>query len=234
MDPDTVSGLVMALVSAYNAGLEYYTKWQRRQWFENHYATHDKGNLSGGGCCALSTSFGYSGPKIREAFEGRLQMLGKEYDLGDERCLDTLRTNLEQLQSQVNVLEQHATAATSRPMALFAMIKTSEGVRVSTLLALKSLATRIIAGDYPLPRELDGEQDQQVTKRYSDASVPDDEQPRADEAAQPHIVGSQFPSEPPSPPMTPPKKILDEEDDDPSELNICNGSGKPIPNDQKD
>jgi hypothetical protein len=83
MDLDTVSGLVTAIVSTYNAALEYYTRWQRRKWQENTYATHAKGRLSGGGCCGLSTSLRYSAPMIREAYDSGVDLLGNCFSTGD-------------------------------------------------------------------------------------------------------------------------------------------------------
>lgn len=83
MDSETVSGLVTAIVSTYNAALEYYTRWQRKRWQENSYVTREKGRLSSGGCCGLSTSLGYSAPRIREAYNAGADLLGDCFSTGD-------------------------------------------------------------------------------------------------------------------------------------------------------
>lgn len=83
MDLSTVAGVVEALVATYAAGLEYYTKWQRRQWEKNNYQTSSKGNPAGGNACALSTSLGFSGRKIRETFDSGVDILGIGFETGD-------------------------------------------------------------------------------------------------------------------------------------------------------
>lgn len=87
MDLDTTGGLVTALVSAYDSGLEYYTKWQRNQWLNNHYQNHEKGKSSGSGGCALSTSLSISARLIREKFDVGGEILGNGYSVGDGKNL---------------------------------------------------------------------------------------------------------------------------------------------------
>lgn len=83
MDLNTVGGLVNELLSAYDAALEYYTKWQRRKWQENRYRTHDKGKLWGSGSCGLSTSLSISGSIIRKAYTEASEALGESFSIGD-------------------------------------------------------------------------------------------------------------------------------------------------------
>ena len=83
MNPDTVGSLVNELLSSYGVALEYYTKWQRRKWQENHYRTHYKGRLSVSGSCGLNTSLSTSGPRIRKAYTEAASSLGESFSIGD-------------------------------------------------------------------------------------------------------------------------------------------------------
>ena len=83
MDLSTVSGVVEALVATYIAGLEYYTKWQRRRWQDNRYNAETKANPCGGNACAFSTSLSFSARKVREAFDGGVDILGDSFATGD-------------------------------------------------------------------------------------------------------------------------------------------------------
>lgn len=84
---DTVSGAVTALVSTFDSGLEYYTKWQRRKWQQNHYETHDKGTLSTSGTCGLSTSLRVASSMLREAYEEGVDEVGDNFVEGDGKPL---------------------------------------------------------------------------------------------------------------------------------------------------
>lgn len=86
MDLDTVSGLVTALVCAYDEGWEYYTKWQRRKWQQNNYENHARG-MSGSASCGLSTSLSYAGPKIRDLYNSGAEALGDAFSVGDGKRL---------------------------------------------------------------------------------------------------------------------------------------------------
>ncbi|KAM0811058.1 hypothetical protein AB5N19_11411 [Seiridium cardinale] len=168
MDLNTVDGLVTALVSAYNDGLDFYTKWQRRKWQENNYARHRKARQTSSGCCGLSTSLSFSAPRIRETFETGADLLGDGFSVGDETCRAALASNLRQLRMRVHVLWD-AMEGGSAPLALFTIIRTSEDVRVSTLRALGEQYQRVAIGR-PVPKELP------MPSRRSRASIllPDD------------------------------------------------------------
>ncbi|XDG08632.1 hypothetical protein ABKA04_008247 [Annulohypoxylon sp. FPYF3050] len=96
MDLSTVSGVVEALVATYIAGLEYYTKWQQHKWQNNQYNAHTKANLCGGNACAFSTSLGFSARKIREAFDGGVDILGDGFATGDGRLVPSALPGFQQ------------------------------------------------------------------------------------------------------------------------------------------
>ncbi|KAI0121169.1 hypothetical protein BJ170DRAFT_688259 [Xylariales sp. AK1849] len=205
MDLGTVSGLVTALVSTYNGGLEYYTKWQRRKWQENNYAAHVKAKLSHGGCCGLSTSLSFSAFQIRSAFDSGADLLGDGFSVGDEQCRRALHANLELLHARVDVL-QGAMKSGSGPLELFEMIRTSEAVRISTLRALDEHYHRTSVGSPP-PRE------RASAPNISEAITPvaglaEDELQSTYRTASP--AKSVFRSEPLSPPPTPTGTIPDD------------------------
>lgn len=90
MHLDTVSGVVEALLATYTAGLEYYTKWQQRNWRDNHYETSNKGKTYVGSADALSTSLRFSSRKIKETFDSGADILGDGFIIGDGECSWTL------------------------------------------------------------------------------------------------------------------------------------------------
>jgi hypothetical protein len=84
MDLDTVNALVTALVSNYQDGVEFYAKWQRINWQENHYGDRAKGKAaSNGGCCGMVASLSFSAHRIREAFDKGVRVLGQDFSVGD-------------------------------------------------------------------------------------------------------------------------------------------------------
>ncbi|ETS73223.1 hypothetical protein PFICI_15168 [Pestalotiopsis fici W106-1] len=86
MDLDSVNALVAALVSNYQDGVEFYAKWQRRNWQENHYGDRAKGKQASsgsGGCCGMSASLNFSAHRIREAFDKGTRILGQDFSVGD-------------------------------------------------------------------------------------------------------------------------------------------------------
>ncbi|KAF3017836.1 hypothetical protein E8E14_011242 [Neopestalotiopsis sp. 37M] len=153
MDLDTVNALVTALVSNYQDGVEFYAKWQRINWQENHYGDRAKGKAaSNGGCCGMVASLSFSAHRIREAFDKGVRVLGQDFSVGDETCRASLVTNLRQLQARINVLRNAAQGA-NPPLGLFAVIKASEAVRASTIRALNEQYRRQASGR-PTPSEL--------------------------------------------------------------------------------
>ncbi|KAI2463127.1 hypothetical protein F4781DRAFT_426605 [Annulohypoxylon bovei var. microspora] len=221
MDLSTVSGVVEALVATYTAGLEYYTKWQQRKWQGNQYKAHAKANPCGGNACALSTSLSFSSRKVREAFDGGVDILGDGFATGDEICRNTLQCDLERLQERIYTLYQEIRAKNS-PLDLFEAVRTSESVRTSTLAALAGQYKRVAVGRL-VPLVLPGSQQQSrlsVTIEDEEETVkPGDDDDRvyddADGCAQVTYgtaSSSRSPylqSEPPSPPPTP-KQIPDD------------------------
>ena len=85
MELGTVGGLVTALVSAYDDGLECYTRWQRNKWKANHYQGHTRGRLSGNSSssCGLNTSLIISGSRLRQVYDGGVDVLGDAFSTGD-------------------------------------------------------------------------------------------------------------------------------------------------------
>ncbi|KAK7753048.1 hypothetical protein SLS62_004998 [Diatrype stigma] len=144
MDLNTVGGLVNELLSAYDAALEYYTKWQRRKWQENRYRTHDKGKLWGSGSCGLSTSLSISGPIIRKAYTEAAETLGESFSAGDKSSCEALHENLGRLEQHIGTLYQ-AMTGDNGPLPLAEILRASEAVRVSTIATLADLGKRVRA-----------------------------------------------------------------------------------------
>ncbi|KAK7994608.1 hypothetical protein PG991_016196 [Apiospora marii] len=146
MELDTVGGLVTALVSTYDDGLECYTKWQRRKWQANHYQGRSRGQVSdNGGSCGLSTSLSVSGSRLRQVYDGGADVLGDAFSTGDKQCRGALQANLRLLQTQVDALHR-AARRDNGPLGLFEMIRASEAVRISSLRALAEQYQRVAVG----------------------------------------------------------------------------------------
>ncbi|KAI0882370.1 uncharacterized protein GGS22DRAFT_170778 [Annulohypoxylon maeteangense] len=145
MDLSTVTGVVEALVATYTAGLEYYTKWQKRKWQGNQYKAHTEAGLCGGNPCALSTSLNFSARKVREAFDEGVDILGDGFATGDDICRRALQGNLELLQERIYALYQEIRAEDS-PLDLFEAVRVSERVRVSAIVALTGQYKRVAVG----------------------------------------------------------------------------------------
>ncbi|KAL7620566.1 hypothetical protein AAE478_009561 [Parahypoxylon ruwenzoriense] len=213
MDPGTVGGAVEALVSTYAVGLECYTKWQRQKSQENHYHMPSKDNTYSGNSSALSTSLSFSGRKIREAFDGGVDILGDRFAIGDETCRKILQANLEYLQERIYALRK-ATRADNGPFEAFEAMRVSESVRVSCLAALANQYKRVAVG-LLVPRVLPGSQRQprlSATILEEDPVKPtddngDDVGAEDKQQMNDHTPNSSKPphmqSEPPSPPPTP-------------------------------
>ncbi|KAI0150112.1 hypothetical protein F4776DRAFT_192651 [Hypoxylon sp. NC0597] len=221
MDLSSVGGVVEALVATYTAGLEYYTKWQRRKWQENHYQTPAKDSLCGGNACALSASLGFSSGKIKEAFDDGVDILGDGFANGDEICRESLQGNLELLQEKIYDLHK-AMRAENGPLDLCQAVRVSESVRISSLAALAGLYKRVAVGRL-VPQVLPTAHQQRprlsVAIPEEDMVKPPDDSVGVDGDSTEHIqivyhaISSIKPhylqSEPPSPPPTP-KQIPDD------------------------
>ncbi|KAI1452011.1 hypothetical protein F4805DRAFT_56395 [Annulohypoxylon moriforme] len=213
MDLSTVGGVVEALVATYLAGLEYYTKWQERKWQENQYKVHSKANPCGGNACALSTSLSFSARKVKEAFDGGMDILGDAFATGDEICRSALQSELEYLQERIYVLYQEIRAE-NRPLDLFEAVRASECVRVSVLAALTGQYKRVAVGRL-VPLVLPGSQQRSrlsATIEEETVKPGDDGGGAYDDLIEcAHVsygIGSTstspyMQSEPPSPPPTP-------------------------------
>ncbi|KAI1209326.1 uncharacterized protein F4807DRAFT_103501 [Annulohypoxylon truncatum] len=225
MDLSTVSGVVEALVATYLAGLEYYTKWQQRTWQKHRYEAHTKANPCGGNACALSISLGFSARKIRDAFDGGVDILGDGFATGDEICRSALQNNLELLQERIYALYQEIRAKNS-PLDLLEAVRVSERVRISVLAALAGQYKRVAVGRL-VPSVLPGsEQRSRLSATIEEETVkPDDDDDdddndnvanddavecaQADYGARSTCISPYMQSEPPSPPPTP-KQSLDD------------------------
>ncbi|KAI2605582.1 hypothetical protein GGR54DRAFT_633525 [Hypoxylon sp. NC1633] len=214
MDLSTVGGVVEALVATYAAGLEHHIRWQRRKWQENHYQTRSEGNPGGGNICALSTSMSFSGRKIKEAFDGGVDILGDGFATGDDPCRESMQNDLERLQERVYALRR-AARAEDRPLQLFEAVCVSESVRLSCLAALANQYKRVAVGRL-VPRILPGSYQRSrlsaTVPEESAAKPVDDEDAAKGDAAQgtqlssrtaTSIVSPYLQPDPPSPPPTP-------------------------------
>ncbi|KAI1342739.1 hypothetical protein F5Y15DRAFT_266672 [Xylariaceae sp. FL0016] len=151
-DLDTVGDAVTALVCTYAAALEYYTGWKQRRWRGNGYRTRSSAGAVSNGFCAASISLGASAAKIREAFDSAAEMLGEEFNIGDETGREALHANLERLQGPMGQL-QAAIIADNVPLELAEVIRVSEAVRVSSLAALAKQYQRVAVRRL-VPRDL--------------------------------------------------------------------------------
>lgn len=207
MDHNTVAGLVTALVSTYDAGLKYYTKWQWRKWYENHYRTQARGKHSGSGSCALSTSMAISGPRIRQSFDSGADILGPGFSVGDEQCREVLRLKLHQMHTRVSILRD-AMKSGQGPLDLLDMIWTSEAVRISSVGALSEQYQRVAVSRL-VPRQLLSTRSQPEGGRFAPTpEVQEDDVPTVYHTAC-STKSQAFQSEPQSPPPTP-KIIADD------------------------
>ncbi|KAK6829860.1 platelet-activating factor acetylhydrolase [Apiospora arundinis] len=145
MEHDTVSGLVTALISTYDDGLECYTRWQRKKWQTNHYQGHSRGRESSSGSCGLSTSLMMSGSRLRQVYDGGVDVLGDAFSAGDKQCRKALQSSLKLLEAHVEVLRS-AISRNNGPLELIELIRASESVRISSLRALAEQYQRVAVG----------------------------------------------------------------------------------------
>ncbi|KAK7986920.1 hypothetical protein PG996_006470 [Apiospora saccharicola] len=188
MELDTVGGLITALMSTYDDGLECYTRWQHKEWQTNHYQGRSRGRLSGSssGGCGLSTSLTVSGSRLRQIYDGGVDVLGDAFSTGDKQCRGTLQVNLELLQAQVEALYDAARHDHGPLLGLFEMLRASEAVRTLSLRALAEQYQRIAVGRL-VPRELPMRQ-QPPARRTS--ALPPSAEAAADEGSlNPEISG---------------------------------------------
>ncbi|CAJ2499728.1 Uu.00g025810.m01.CDS01 [Anthostomella pinea] len=225
MDIKTVGDVVTALVGAYATALEYYTGWRQRKWQENRYTRATRGNVTNSGFCAASISLRVAAAKIREAFDGGVDILGNDFAIGDRACRETLQANFERLQERIDVL-QSAVNADDAPLELAELIRVSEAVRIECLAALSKQYQRVAVGRL-VPRELPGSRqrswldvsgiaetpattpEEEETEKEDDDDD-DDEDGNSDDDDDAQTVHrrassskSPYQSEPPSPPPTP-------------------------------
>ncbi|KAI0829550.1 hypothetical protein F5Y06DRAFT_211433 [Hypoxylon sp. FL0890] len=220
MDLSSVGGVVGVLVATYTTGLEYYTIWQRRKWQENHYQTPPRDGLCSGNVCALSASLGFSGGRIQEAFDDGVDILGDGFATGDETCRESLQGNLELLQERIYHLYK-AMRVNNSPLELGEVVRVSETVRVSSLVALAGLYKRVAVGRL-VPQVLPTTEqrhrlslaipEEDAVKPFNDSVGVDGDATEHIQMAH-HTASSIKPpclqSEPPSPPPTP-KQIPDD------------------------
>ncbi|KAI1492757.1 hypothetical protein F5X96DRAFT_667405 [Biscogniauxia mediterranea] len=146
----TVGAAVNALVHTYSAALESYIAWQRRRWQANHYRTRRNSDVCSGGFgfCAVSASLSTSGPRIKEVFEGGVDVFGDDFAMGDDTCLRTLQEQLERLQRCADLLHNAAAEnpSSTAPLALPDLIRVSESARAACLAALAKQYQRVAVG----------------------------------------------------------------------------------------
>ncbi|KAI1135931.1 hypothetical protein F5Y05DRAFT_415526 [Hypoxylon sp. FL0543] len=214
MDLSSVHDVVAALVATYNAGLEYYTKWQRRKLQENHYQAPTRNSPCGNKACALSASLAFSSSRIKEVFDDGVDILGDGFATGDEVCRETLLGNLELLQERIYHL-QKAMRTDNGPLELGDAVRVSESIRISSLASLAGLYRRVAVGRL-VPQVLPASQQRHrlsVAIPEEDTGKPPKDSVGVDDDVTEHIqtayhgASSTKPpylrSEPPSPPLTP-------------------------------
>ncbi|KAK6860796.1 hypothetical protein PG995_004432 [Apiospora arundinis] len=209
MEHDTVSGLVTALISTYDDGLECYTRWQRKKWQTNHYQGHSRGRESSSGSCGLSTSLMMSGSRLRQVYDDGVDVLGDAFSAGDKQCRKALQSSLKLLEAHVEVLRS-AISRDNGPLELIELIRASESVRISSLRALAEQYQRVAVGRL-VPRVLPTRQSPSRQPRAicssveADASMDDGSHSNEDEQKGEDAKSRKSPCEPgpPSPPPTP-------------------------------
>jgi hypothetical protein len=83
MDGSRVASLVDGLASAYEAGLDFYTKWKQKQERENHYHRPARKSSAALSKCALSTSLDISSHRIKATYQVGFALIGPEFAVGD-------------------------------------------------------------------------------------------------------------------------------------------------------
>ncbi|KAI5918679.1 hypothetical protein F4810DRAFT_691161 [Camillea tinctor] len=201
-NPGTVGDAVNALVHTYSIALESYSKWRRSWWQENHYRTRGSSDRCSDdfGFCAVRSSLSTSGPRIKEAFEGGVDVFGDDFAVGDDICLQTLQAQLLRLQQSAGLLHNAVakdapSTPHSSPLALSSLISVSECARAACLAALAKQYQRVAVGRLK-PRP------QQQQRRTHGSSWLDD----VPEQRWRHSFVSASTFSPPSPPLTPKPK----------------------------
>lgn len=83
MDASRVDRLVDGLVSAFEAGLDFYTKWKQKQERVNHYQKHERTSSATLRKCAVSTSLDISSHRIKATYQVGFALVGPEFSYGD-------------------------------------------------------------------------------------------------------------------------------------------------------
>ncbi len=83
MELARVDALVNGLASAFESGLDFYTKWKRKLERQNHYRRHDKSSSATANKCAVSTSLDVSSHRIKATYQVGFALIGSDFAAGD-------------------------------------------------------------------------------------------------------------------------------------------------------
>ncbi|KAK0625523.1 hypothetical protein B0T17DRAFT_508502 [Bombardia bombarda] len=157
MDLPSVDKLVDDLTSAFEASLDFYTKWKKKQESQNHYHRRENASSTVFTKCALSTSLDTSGHRIRATYQVGFAIIGPEFAAGQDRCRQSLVNSLAQLEKRVDSLRRVVQAKHSRPINLNEVFLVSEAVRTKSISALAEqyrhfAVGRAVPQEIPIPK----------------------------------------------------------------------------------
>ncbi|KAK5657452.1 hypothetical protein OQA88_3024 [Cercophora sp. LCS_1] len=207
-----VDVLVNDLASAFESGLEFYTRWKQKLEAQNHYRRHRDTSSPSAAKDAVSTSLDLSSHRIRATYQVGFALIGPQFSTGDDECRQTLTTNLAQLQQRVDGLRQAFKSKQRHFINLNETFLASEAVRIKCVSALAEQYRRFATGR-AVPQELPIPGRPRSVCRQEDLLAPPPPVirvlPARDEFDRQTAVWSTnsdiptFQSEPPSPPLTP-------------------------------
>ncbi|KAK3346591.1 hypothetical protein B0T25DRAFT_461829 [Lasiosphaeria hispida] len=211
MELARVDALVDGLASAFESGLDFYTKWKKQLETQNHYRRHDKSVSPSASKCAVSTSLDISSHRIKATYQVGFALIGPSYAVGDADCRQVLTTSLAQIEERVDGLRQALGSKQRHFINLNEMFLVSESIRIKCVTALADQYKRYAAGravpqDMPIPRPRSMcRQDEQAPPpiRVLPARPPHDDFDRHTAIWSTNSEMPIFQSEPPSPPLTP-------------------------------
>lgn len=218
MDRTRVDSLVDGLASAFEAGLDFYAKWKKKQERVNHYRKQDSKSSTTATKCALSTSLDISSHRIKATYQVGFALIGPEFSSGDPTCRECLSANLRQLEERIDLLRQAVITKNGGPLNLHELFQASDSIRARCVSALAEQYSRLAVGR-AVPQELP------IPKLPRTAVARNDRETAAVKVLPAHeriefdrqtAVWSTssgppaFQSEPPSPPPTP--KLLPPDD----------------------
>ncbi|KAK1752955.1 hypothetical protein QBC47DRAFT_387433 [Echria macrotheca] len=224
MELARVDALVRDVASAFELGLDFYTKFKQKLESQNHYRRHKDTTPAAASKDALSTSLDLSSHRIRATYQVGFALIGPDFSAGDEECRQSLTTSLARLEQRVDDLRQAIRSKQRHFVSLNEMFLASEAIRIQCVSALAEQYRRFATGR-AVPQEMPIPGRPRSACRQDEVMAPPPPptrvEPAQDDFDRQTAVWSTnseiptFQSEPPSPPLTP--KIA------PDDLESCFG-----------